>query len=195
LTNPAGARRQLIGVSDASFLETIAGALAQLGVDRALVVAGEDGLDEISASAPTKVVEVNHDEITRYVLQPSELGVEPGAERAGAERGGTPQENAAVTRAILQAERHGGLPAPGEGLALVNAGAAIYAAGRVDTIAEGVQAARAALAEGLAASALERYVAASRADAETPRDGHTPTSAPPGARRQGRRQAGGQAQR
>ena len=70
LTNPAGARRQLIGVSDARFLETIAGALAGLGVDRALVVAGEDGLDEISIAAPTKVVEVNGQEITRYTLDP-----------------------------------------------------------------------------------------------------------------------------
>ena len=59
LTNPAGARRQLIGVSDPSFLETIAGALARLGVDRALVVAGEDGLDEVSIGAATRVVEVN----------------------------------------------------------------------------------------------------------------------------------------
>src|SRR5437879_6298949 len=63
LTNPAGARRQLIGVSDAGFLDTIAGALASLGVDRALVVASEDGLDEISASSPTKVVEVNGEQI------------------------------------------------------------------------------------------------------------------------------------
>jgi anthranilate phosphoribosyltransferase len=187
LTNPAGARRQLIGVSDASFLETIAGALAELGVDRALVVAGEDGLDEISASAPTKVVEVNHDEIRRYVLHPRELAVEPGAEGAGAERGGTPQENAAVTRAILQAERPGGVRAPGEGLALVNAGAAIYAAGRADTIAEGVDAARAALAEGHAASALERYVVVSGAHAPVHPDGHAPTGAPPQARPAGRR--------
>ncbi len=59
LTNPAGARRQLIGVSDAGVLETIAGALARLGVDRALVVSGEDGLDEISIAAATQVVEVN----------------------------------------------------------------------------------------------------------------------------------------
>jgi anthranilate phosphoribosyltransferase len=190
LTNPAGARRQLIGVSDASFLETIAGALAELGVDRALVVAGEDGLDEVSASAPTKVVEVNHDEIRRYVLHPRELGVEPGAEGAGAERGGTPQENAAVTRAILHAERPGGVHAPGEGLALVNAGAAIYAAGRADTIAEGVDAARAALAEGHAASALERYVVVSRAHAPAHPDGHAPTGAPPGAQPEERRQAG-----
>src|SRR6516165_8194821 len=66
LTNPAGARRQLIGVSDASFLDTIPGALAGLGVDRALVVASEDGLDEISIAAGTSVVEVNGEEITRY---------------------------------------------------------------------------------------------------------------------------------
>ena len=63
LTNPAGARRQLIGVSDPRFLETMAGALALLGVDRALVVSAEDGLDEVSASAPTRVVEVNGEEI------------------------------------------------------------------------------------------------------------------------------------
>src|SRR4029077_17626846 len=62
LTNPAGARRQLIGVSDASFLELIAGARARLGVDRALVVSGEDGLDELSLAAPTHVLEVNGEE-------------------------------------------------------------------------------------------------------------------------------------
>ena len=103
LTNPAGARRQLIGVSDASFLETMAGALAKLGVDRALVVAGEDGLDEVSASAPTKVVEVNGEEITSYVLTPHEVGIESG--RAGSlagPAGGTPEQNARVTRAILE---------------------------------------------------------------------------------------------
>src|SRR5665811_2392227 len=70
LTNPAGARRQLIGVSDPEFLETIAGALARLGVDRALVVAAEAGLDEVSIAAGTKVVEVNAEELTRYTLAP-----------------------------------------------------------------------------------------------------------------------------
>src|ERR1700737_1750384 len=66
LTNPAGARRQLIGVSDPSYMEVMAGALAKLGVDRALVVAGEDGLDEVSIAAPTKVFEVNGAKISRY---------------------------------------------------------------------------------------------------------------------------------
>ncbi len=166
LTNPAGARRQLIGVADAAFLETMAGALARLGVDRALVVAGEDGLDEVSASAPTRVVEVNGEELTSYVLTPQEVGVGSGAGAAGAEgpAGGTPAENAAVTRAILRSEGAGaeraGSAVAGEELAAINAGAAIYAAGAVDSIAQGVEAARTAIAEGHAASALERYVQA-----------------------------------
>jgi anthranilate phosphoribosyltransferase len=171
LTNPAGARRQLIGVSDGAFLETMAGALAQLGVDRALLVSSEDGLDEISAAAPTKVVEVNGGEITTYVLEPRTVGIE--ADPAGSGHGlagGTPEQNAAVTRAILHGPGADGAPAAGVELALINAGAAIYAAGAAATIAEGVDSARAALADGSAAAALERYVLASRA--------HAPAGAP-----------------
>ena len=157
LTNPAGARRQLVGVSDPSALETIAGALARLGVDRALVVAGEDGLDEVSTEAPTKVVEVNGEEIDRYVLVPEDVGIEAAAASSGQEyRGGSPAENAAVTRAILAGE-----PGASAELATMNAGAAIYAAGRADSIAAGVEAARSALGDGSAARALERYVDAS----------------------------------
>ena len=164
LTNPAGARRQLIGVSDPAFLETIAGALARLGVDRALVVAAEDGLDEVSIAAGTKVVEVNGEELTRYTLAPGDVGIEPVSterlERDSA--GGTPEHNAAVTRAILRGEQRAGERSVNTDLAVINAGAAIYAAGAVDSVAEGVQAARAALADGAAADALERFVAASR---------------------------------
>jgi anthranilate phosphoribosyltransferase len=188
LTNPAGARRQLVGVSDLSALETIAGALAKLGVDRALVVASEDGLDEISIGAATKVVEVNGEEITRYTLAPGDVGIEPLSQRAS-ERdygGGSPEQNATLTRAIVQGEgpiagRAAGSPkevlasvevlggpAGGAGsasastdLAVINAGAAIYVAGRADTIAAGVEAARAALDDGSAAGALERFVEAS----------------------------------
>ena len=155
LTNPAGAQRQLIGVSDPSFLETIAGALARLGVDRALVVAGEDGLDEVSISAATRVVEVNGAELSHYTLTPGDVGLELAAE--GGYDGGTPEENATVTRAILAGER--GVRTD---LALINAGAAIYAAGVTQTLAEGVQAARAAIEDGRAQSALERYLQASR---------------------------------
>jgi anthranilate phosphoribosyltransferase len=167
LTNPAGARRQLIGVSDASFLETMAGALAKLGVDRALVVAGEDGLDEVSAYAPTKVVEVNGEEIRRYLLTPEQAGV-TDAIGVQALDGGTPAENAQVTRAILRADANAGACPAGEALALINAGAAIYAAGRADSIAAGVESARAALADGSAARALERYVQASHRHAPPP---------------------------
>jgi anthranilate phosphoribosyltransferase len=159
LTNPAGARRQLIGVSDPAFLETIAGALARLGVDRALVVSSEDGLDEISTAAPTTVVEVGGEELTRYTLTPRDVGVEPAdraSEDAALFASGSPRENAEVTRSILHGQ--GG---PRSDLAAINAGAAIYAAGGADSIAEGVVAAREALVSGAAADALERFVQAS----------------------------------
>src|SRR5438067_6324526 len=136
LTNPAGARRQLIGVSDAGFLDTIAGALARLGVEHALVVAGEDGLDELSTAAATKVVEVQGEEISRYTVAPQAVGVE-AAEAADFERdcgGGEPADNAQLTRAILAGETSSmGRPGAGE-LAVLNAGAAIYAGGGADSI-------------------------------------------------------------
>jgi anthranilate phosphoribosyltransferase len=156
LTNPAGASRQLIGVSDPGFLETIAGALALLGSRRALVVSGEDGLDEVSSSAPTRVVEVDGPDIRRYTIDPADLIPTAPAGHLALE-GGTPAENAAVTRAILEGEE--GARAD---LALINAAAAIYAAGTVASLAEGLEAARAALADGSAAQALERYVQATR---------------------------------
>src|SRR3954462_4005898 len=96
LTNPAGARRQLIGVSDPAYLERMAGALARLGCDRALLVSSEDGLDEMSTSAPTHVVEVNGDAIHRYVVAPADVGIEVAP--FDAVRGGTPDQNAETTR-------------------------------------------------------------------------------------------------
>ena len=167
LTNPAGARRQLIGVSDASFLDTIAGALAGLGVDRALVVASEDGLDEISIAAGTSVVEVNGEEITRYTVLPDDVGVQLRTDEE-LERdcaGGTPEQNAAATRMILGLEQPASARPAALDLAVINAGAAIYVAGGANSIADGVQAARSALAEEGAARALESYVQASLARA------------------------------
>jgi anthranilate phosphoribosyltransferase len=155
LTNPAGARRQLIGVSDGRFLPTMAGALARLGVDRALLVSSADGLDEMSTSAPTHVVEVNGEEIERYVVEPGDAGL-PTADPA-AVTGGTPERNAAVTRAILAGE-----PGAHRDLALLNAGAAIYAGGRAESIAAGVEAAAEAVDSGAAQRTLEAYVALSR---------------------------------
>jgi anthranilate phosphoribosyltransferase len=154
LTNPAGASRQVIGVADPAFLDVIAGALRGLGVRRALIVRSEDGLDELSAAAPTTVIEVGGEQLERYTVTPQELGVEPI--ELDAVRGGTPQENAATTRAILAGEN--GAPRQ---VALVNAGAAIYTAGRAESIAHGVELARAAIDDGAASAALERFVALS----------------------------------
>jgi anthranilate phosphoribosyltransferase len=159
LTNPAGARRQVIGVSDAGFIDVIAGALARLGTDRALVVSSEDGLDEMSTAAPTHVVEVNGDAIERYSVSAGDVGLDAAPEDAVA--GGTPDLNARVTREIL-----GGASSPQADLAYLNAGAAIYAAGRVDTIADGVAAAREACTNGAATNTLDAFVGLSTELAE-----------------------------
>jgi len=167
LTNPAGARRQLIGVSDPRMLETMAGALAQLGVDRALVVASEDGLDEISITAPTRVVEVNGDDVTTYTLRPTDVGLpELGAEAEAACAGGPPERNAELAKAIFAGEQ-----GPRRDLAVINAGAAIYAAGQTEDLAGGVAAAQQALDDGTAADALERFVAATHEHADDDRKG------------------------
>jgi anthranilate phosphoribosyltransferase len=152
LTNPAGARRQLIGVSDPAMLETMARALARLGVDRALLVSSEDGLDEMSTAAPTRVVEVAGDDISAYTVSPEDAGLERAP--AQALRGGSPQDNAATARAIFAGE-----PGAPRDLALLNAGAAIYAAGAASGLREGVDAARAAVDDGAAARTVEALVA------------------------------------
>jgi anthranilate phosphoribosyltransferase len=151
LTNPAGATRQVIGVSDPAFLETIAGALAQLGAAKALVVSSDDGLDEMSTSGTTRVVEVDGGDLRRYEITPEDVGLP----RADFERvrGGDPAHNADVARRVLAGE-----PGPPRDLAAFNAGAAIYVSGQVDTLQDGVRAAEAALDSGAAAAALERLV-------------------------------------
>src|SRR3954462_7953810 len=151
LTNPAGARRQLVGVVDPSFLDVMAGALARLGVDRALLVSSEDGLDEMSTSGATHVVEVNDTTIERYTVTPEDVGLP----RASFEdvAGSSPAGNAATTRAILSGE-----PGPRRDIALLSAGAAIYAAGRAADIAGGVEAAQEAVDSGAAEAALQHYV-------------------------------------
>jgi anthranilate phosphoribosyltransferase len=151
LTNPAGARRQVIGVSDASYLEVLAGALARLGCDRALVVSSADGLDEMSTSAPTHVVEVDGDQLRRYDVTVADVGLpEAPPESVG---GGHPADNAAIARAILDGE-----VGPRADLVLLNAGAAIYAAGVADDLRSGVEAARATIASGAATRTLDEYI-------------------------------------
>jgi anthranilate phosphoribosyltransferase len=148
LTNPAGATRQLIGVSDPAFLETIAGALAQLGAVKALVVSSADGLDEMSTSGTTRVVEVDGEQVRGYDVAPEDVGLRRADPAALA--GGPPDVNAATTRRIFAAE-----PGPERDLAALNAGAAIYVSGRVDSLEAGVRAAEAALDDGRAAAALD----------------------------------------
>jgi anthranilate phosphoribosyltransferase len=151
LTNPAGATRQLIGVSDPRYVDTMAGALARLGATRALVVSSSDGLDEMSTSGTTRVVDVDGGALSSYEVSPADVGL------AGAEiddvRGGTPPENAKVTHRILAGE-----PGPHRDLAVLNAGAAILAGGRAETLEAGVRAAEAAIDSGAAADALGRLV-------------------------------------
>jgi anthranilate phosphoribosyltransferase len=154
LTNPAGAARQLIGVSDPSFLDTLARALARLGARKALVVSSADGLDEMSTSGATRVVEVDGERVHSYEIAPADVGLATASYEDVA--GGTPAENARVTRAILAGE-----PGPPRDFAALNAGAAIYVAGRADTLADGVRAAEAAIDGGAAAGTLEALVALS----------------------------------
>ena len=102
LTNPAGATRQVIGVSDPAFLDTIAGALARLGAEKALVVSSDDGLDEMSTAGTTTVVEVDGPQIHSYALAPEDVGLRRGRYEDIA--GGPPEDNAAVTRRIFAGE-------------------------------------------------------------------------------------------
>ncbi len=155
LTNPAGAMRQLIGVSDSGYLDTMAGALALLGTKHALLVASEDGLDELSISAPTLVVEVIGSELRRYTVSPEEVGLDSAP--AESIPGGDPEQNAQTARAIFEGER-----GASRDLAALNAGAAIYAGGRAGTLEEGVRAAERAIDDGLALAALERFVRRTR---------------------------------
>jgi anthranilate phosphoribosyltransferase len=151
LTNPAGATRQVIGVSDPAFLDVMARALARLGARKAMVVSSADGLDELSTSGRTRVVEVEDGDVRTYELTPDSVGLPPADYEDVA--GGTPDANADTARRIFAGE-----PGPARDLAVLNAGAAIYVAGRADTLAEGVRAAEAAVDDGADARALDSLV-------------------------------------
>ena len=153
LTNPAGARRQVIGVSDPSKLETMAAALGPLGAERALVVSSADGLDAFSVSGATRVVELTGGELRTYDVTPEQVDLETSPD--GAVGAGTPEQNAVVLRDVLA-----GNPGTERSLAVLNAGAAIYVAGGAATIAEGVRAAERSVDSGAAAGVLERWVEA-----------------------------------
>jgi anthranilate phosphoribosyltransferase len=148
LTNPAGATRQVIGVSDPTFLETIAGALAKLGARKALVVSSDDGLDEMSTSGTTRVVEVDGEQVRAYTVAPEDFGLARADD--GALSAGRPDVNAEITRRIFAGDT-----GPARDVAALNAGAAIYVSGTVGSLEEGVRAAEAAIDDGRAAAALD----------------------------------------
>ena len=149
LTNPAGARRQLLGVADRRYQETIAEALVGLGCERALVVSGDDGLDEITIADQTRVIEVRDGGTEEWFVRPEAFGLEraPLASIAG----GSPQENAEVIRSVLAGE-----PGAARDVVLLNAGAAILAGGGSDDLEAGIERAGQAITSGRAHDVAER---------------------------------------
>ncbi len=149
LTNPAGARRQVVGVADPRLIELIAGALRELGHAHAIVVHGQPGLDEISPIGRTDGIEVRDGELRPLRIDPAEYGWKDLA--ADELAGGDPHENARVIGEILGGRVHGAARAAVE----LNAGAAIYVAGRADSLAEGAERAAAAIDDGTADATLD----------------------------------------
>ena len=156
LTNPAGARAQVIGVYSRPLVRTIAEVLLQLGARRAFVVHGAHGIDELSPAGPNDVCEVVAGEVRERVIDPLDLGVE----RCDPDelRGGSPAENAAVIRAVFAGARGGRRDA-----ILLNAAGAVAAAGHAEDLREGLELARAAVDSGAAAARLDELVEFSRA--------------------------------
>lgn len=151
LTNPAAPVYQLLGVYDEYLVEPLAKVLTTLGVRRGLVVYGQDKLDEISMSAPTTVCEIKEGYYKTFVISPEDFGLN----RCTKEDliGGTPEENAAITTAILKGER-----GPKRDAILMNAGAGLYIAGKSDSIAEGIKFAAELIDSGKALATLEAFV-------------------------------------
>ena len=148
LTNPAGADAQVVGVYDPDLVPMLAAALSRMSVERALVVHGA-GLDEFGVHGESTVAEVDGDSVTEYTVTPADLGV--GSHDLSAVAGGSPTENAADLRGILEGEVGGAK----RDIVLANAGAAIHVAGEADSLAGGVDAAREAIDSGAAAARLE----------------------------------------
>jgi anthranilate phosphoribosyltransferase len=151
LTNPAGARRQLLGVSDSRYQETIAEALVGLGCERALVVRAEDGVDEIGLGGRTRVIEVVDRRTEEWFVEPQDMGLDLAD--PDEITGGTPEENAATVTRILAGEN-----GPPRDVVLLNAGAAIAVGGLASDLAAGVDVARESIDSGSARDVLGRLV-------------------------------------
>lgn len=157
LANPAGASMEVMGVYDEELIEPLAKVLANLDVKHALVVYGTDGLDEISMSSSTKVCEVRNGQFTSYEITPEQFGFIRCAKEALT--GGTPQENAIITRSILSGEK-----GPRRDAVLMNSGAAIYLAGKAGSIAAGIEFAAEMIDSNKAMQQLEKLVSYSNAE-------------------------------
>ena len=152
LSNPAGANMELMGVYDQALVEPLAQVMANLGVNRGMVVYGQDSLDEISMCAPTSVCEIKDGKFTSYEITPEQFGYEKCEK--GALTGGTPAENAEITKAILKGEERG----PKRQAVCLNAGAALYIAGKAASMEEGVKLAESLIDNGAALKKLKEFV-------------------------------------
>ncbi|PAV38593.1 anthranilate phosphoribosyltransferase [Megasphaera sp. ASD88] len=154
LTNPAHADHQILGVYDESLVEPLAHALHGLGVKKGMAVYGLDRMDEISASAPTKICEFDGDTFKTYVIEPEQFGLQRGAKSDIV--GGTPAENAAITRSVLSGEKGTRRTA-----VVLNAGAGLYVAGKASTFEGGVRLAEELIDSGKAIQTLDAFIAQS----------------------------------
>ena len=151
LTNPGSPKLQLLGVYDEYLVEPLAQVLIQLGVKRGMVVYGQDKLDEISMSAPTTVCEFRDGWFKSYTITPEEFGFERCARRDL--EGGTPEENAEITRAVLKGEK-----GHRRNAVLMNAGAALYIGGKADAMEGGIRLAGELIDSGKAYETLEELI-------------------------------------
>lgn len=151
LTNPARPSMIVLGVYEEALLEPMAKVLSNLGISRGMVVFGQEKLDEISAAGPTSVCEINDGSFEKYVITPEDMGLT----RCNPEdlKGGTPQDNAEITRRILKGEL-----GPKRNAVLMNAGAALYVAGKAESLKAGVELAAATIDSGKAYEQLEKFV-------------------------------------
>ena len=155
LTNPAGARRQLVGVSRPEHTELLARTLGLLGTERAWVVHGADGLDELSTTGFTKVSEFHEGTVRTFYLHPADVGLAVASKESLV--GGTADENAALITRLLDGET-----GPARDIVLLNAGAGLLIAGKAASVQEGIGVAAAAIDSGNAAATLQRLREAGR---------------------------------
>ena len=154
LTNPGSPKMQLLGVYDEYLVEPLARVLVSLGVKRGMVVYGQDKLDEISLSAPTSVCEIRDGWYKSYVITPEDFGFDRCTKDDL--KGGAPEENAAITRAILSGEK-----GHKRNAVLMNAGAALYIGGKAESMKDGIALAAELIDSGKALETLERFIAVS----------------------------------